>query len=176
MAIYFKGAHFPQEIILMGVRWYVAYPLSTRHVEELMRERGVRVDHATIKRWMIKYSPQLEEAFHRRKRPIWVSWRMDETYICVKGEWRYPYRAMDKYGETVDFLLTENRDQEAALRFLKKALRNAVMRPITPEWGLVEEVLSDALQEVLRQGQPRAAGRPALMVTSKRCDARMPTA
>jgi transposase-like protein len=101
---------------------------------------------------------------------------MDETYIRVKGEWRYLYRAVDKYGETVDFLLTENRDQEAALRFLKKALRNAVMRSITPEWGLVEEVLSDALQEVLRQGQPRAAGRPALMVTSKRCDARMPTA
>jgi DDE domain len=73
----------------------------------------------------------------------------------VKGEWRYPYCAVDKYGETVDFLLTENRDQEAALRFLKKALRNAVMRPITPEWGLVEEVLSDALQEVLRQGRAK---------------------
>ena len=89
MAISFKGAHFPQEIILMGVRWYVAYPLSTRHVEERMEERGVHVDHSTINRWVIKYSPQLEAAFHRRKRPVWVSWRMDETYIKVKGEWRY---------------------------------------------------------------------------------------
>ena len=92
MAIDCKGAHFPPEVILMGVRWYVAYPLSTRHVEELMEERGVEVDHSTINRWVIKYSPQLEEAFHRRKRPVWVSWRMDETYIKVKGEWRYLLR------------------------------------------------------------------------------------
>ena len=123
MAISFKGAHFPSEIILMGVRWYVAYPLSTRHVEALMEERGVAVDHSTINRWVIKYSPQLEEAFHRRKRPVWESWRMDETYIKVKGEWRYLYRAVDKQGQTIDFLLTEHRDKEAALRFLKKAIR-----------------------------------------------------
>jgi transposase-like protein len=84
--ISFKGAHFPQEIMLMGVRWYVAYPLSYRHVEDLMHERGVPVDHATIQRWVVKYSPQLEAAFHRRKRPVWVSWRLDETYIRVKGE------------------------------------------------------------------------------------------
>ena len=123
MAISFKGAHFPPEVILMGVRWYVAYPLSTRHVEELMEERGVEVDHSTINRWVIKYSPQLEEAFHRRKRPVWVSWRMDETYIKVKGQWRYLYRAVDKQGQTIDFLLTEHRDKEAALCFLKKAIR-----------------------------------------------------
>src|SRR5947209_16275814 len=84
MARSFKGAHFPKEIILTGVRWYVAYPLSTRHVEELMQERGVSVDHATINRWVLKYSPQLEEMFHRRKRPVWISWHMDETYIKVK--------------------------------------------------------------------------------------------
>src|ERR671923_455829 len=123
MAISFKGAHFPQDIILMGVRWYVAYPLRTRHVEELMLERGVHVDHSTINRWVVKYSPLLEEEFQRRKRPVWVSWRMDETYIKVKGEWRYLYRAVDKQGQTIDFLLTEHRDKEAALRFLKKAIR-----------------------------------------------------
>ena len=123
MAVSFKGAHFPKEVILMGVRWYVAYPLSTRHVEELMEERGVEVDHSTINRWVIKYSPPLEEAFHRRKRSVWVSWRMDETYIKVKGQWRYLYRAVDKQGQTIDFLLTEHRDTEAALRFLKKAIR-----------------------------------------------------
>ena len=132
MAISFKGAHFPKEVILMGVRWYVAYPLSTRHVEELMAERGVEVDHSTINRWVIKYSPQLEEAFHRRKRPVWVSWRMDETYVKVKGEWRYLYRAVDKHGHTIDFLLTEHRDKEAALRFLKKAIRrNGLPETIT---------------------------------------------
>jgi putative transposase len=132
MAVSFKGAHFPQDIILTAVRWYVAYPLSTRHVEELMRERGVHVDHSTVNRWVIKYSPQLEDAFHRRKRPVRVSWRMDETYIKIKGEWRYLYRAVDKQGQTIDFLLTEHRDQEAALRFLRKAIRrNGVPEKIT---------------------------------------------
>jgi transposase-like protein len=123
MAVSFKGAHFPQDIILTGVRWYVAYPLSTRHVEELMRERGVKMDHSTINRWVIKYSPQLQEAFHRRKRPVWISWRMDETYIRVKGQWYYLYRAVDKQGQTIDFLLTEQRDEGAAKRFLIKAIR-----------------------------------------------------
>jgi putative transposase len=122
MAVSFKGAHFPQDIILTGIRWYVAYPLSTRHVEELMEERGVEVDHATINRWVIKYSPQLEEASHCRKRPVWVSWRLDEIYIRVKGEWKYLYRDIDKYGQTIDFLLTEQRDERAAKRFLTKAI------------------------------------------------------
>jgi putative transposase len=72
MTVNFQGAHVPQDIILIGVRWYVAYPLSYRHIEELMAERGVAVDHATINRWVVKYSPQFETAFHRRKRPVWV--------------------------------------------------------------------------------------------------------
>jgi putative transposase len=140
MAISFKGAHFPKEVILMGVRWYLAYPLSTRHVEELMEERGVELDHATINRWVIKYSPLLEEAFHRRKRPVWISWRMDETYIKVKGEWRYLYRAVDKQGQTIDFLLTKERDEQAAKRFLPKALRrHGVPEKITIDGSAANE-------------------------------------
>src|SRR5262245_59591320 len=132
MAVSFKGTHFPQEIILPCVRWYVAYPLSARHVEELMRERGVPVDHATVNRWVIKYSPPLEEAFHRQKRPVWISWRMDETYIRVKGEWRYLYRAVDKFGQAIDCLLAEQRDERAALRFLTQAIRrHGVPKKIT---------------------------------------------
>src|SRR5262249_15291516 len=123
MAVSFQGAHFPKEVILMGVRWSVAYPLSTRHVEERMAERGVAVDHSTITRWTIKYSPWLEEAFHRRKRPVWVSWRMDETYVKVQGQWRYLSRAVDKTGQTIDLLLTEERDEQAAKRFLTQAIR-----------------------------------------------------
>ena len=119
----FKGAHFAKDIILTCVRWYVAYPLSYRQLEELMQERGVAVDHATINRWVVKYSPQLEAAFHRRKRPVWLSWRMDETYIRVRGHWHYLYRAVDKTGHTIDFLLTTHRDESAAKRFLARAIR-----------------------------------------------------
>jgi len=140
MAISFKGAHFPQDIILMGVRWYLAYPMTYRNVDELLEERGVPIDHATIQRWVVKYSPQLEEAFHRRKRPVWVSWRMDETYIKVKGHWYYLYRAVDKTGQTIDFLLTEQRDEEAALRFLKKAIRrHSVPEKITIDGSAANE-------------------------------------
>ena len=132
MAVSFQGAHFPPEGILMGSHWYLAYPLSTRHVKELMEERGGNVDPSTINRWVIKYSPQLEEAFHRRKRPVRVSWRMDETYIKVKGEWVYLYRAVDKFGKTIDFLLTKQRDKKAARRFLNKAIgRHGVPEKIT---------------------------------------------
>jgi transposase-like protein len=124
MAISFKGAHFPADIILMDVCWYyVVYPLSYRPVEELMEERGVPIDHATIQRWVVTYSPQLEEAFHRRKRAVWVSWRMDETSIKIKGQWYYLYRAVDKTGQTIDFLLTAQRDEHAAKRFLTKTIR-----------------------------------------------------
>jgi putative transposase len=119
----FKGAHFVKDIILTCVRWYMAYPLSYRQVEELMEERGVELDHATIHRWVLKYSPQIEEEFHPRKRPVGRRWRMDETSIRVKGEWRYWYRAVDTSDQTIDFLLTEHRDTEAALRFLTQAIR-----------------------------------------------------
>src|SRR5436190_7945163 len=140
MAIDFKVAHFPPEVILMGVRWYLAYPLSTRHVEELMAERGVEVDHATINRWVIKYSPLLEEAFHRRKRPVWLSWRLDETYIKVKGVWHYLYRAVDKQGQTIDFLLTKERDEQAAKRFLTTAIRrHGVPETITIDGSAANE-------------------------------------
>src|SRR5499426_3264348 len=140
MAISFTGAHFPPDIILMGVRWYVAYPLSYRHVEELMEERGVLLDHATIQRWVVKYSPQLEEAFHRRKRPVGRRWRMDETYIKIKGEWRYLYRAVDKSGQTIDFLLTEERDEHAAKWFLTKAIRrHGVPEKITIDGSAANE-------------------------------------
>ena len=140
MAISFKGADFPPDIILMGVRWYVAYPLSYRHVEELLEERGVPIDHATIQRWVVKDSPLLEEAFHRRKHPVWVSWRLDETSMKVKGHWYYLYRAVDKTGQTIDFLLTEQRDEQAAQRFLTKAIRrHGVPEKITIDGSAANE-------------------------------------
>src|ERR671922_396257 len=145
----FKGAHFATEIILTCVGWYVAYPLSDRQVEELMQERGVSADHATINRWVLKYSPQIEEAFHRRKRPVWLSWRLDETSIRVKGQWRYLYRAVDKHGQAIDFLLTEQRDTEAARRFLKKAIRrNGLPEMITIDGSDANEAAIKRYNEV----------------------------
>lgn len=109
-----KRFHYPLEVMLTCVRWYVAYPLSLRHIEEMMQERGVFVDHATVHRWTIKMLPVLAAVFRRRKRPVGTSWRMDETYIKVTGQWKYLYRAVDRAGDTVDFLLTAKRDLAAA--------------------------------------------------------------
>jgi len=118
-----KGMRFPIDIILVCIRWYAAYPLSYRHLEEMMEERGVFVDHSSINRWAIRFLPLLEEVFRKHKRAVGASWRMDETYIKVKGAWKYLYRAVDKDGKTVDFLLTARRDKAAALRFFEKAMK-----------------------------------------------------
>ena len=118
-----KGMRFPIDIILVCIRWYVAYPLSYRHLEEIMQERGVFVDHSSINRWAIRFLPLLEKVFRKHKRAVGGSWRMDETYIKVKGAWKYLYRAVDKEGKTVDFLLTVRRDKAAALRFFDKAMK-----------------------------------------------------
>jgi transposase-like protein len=89
-----KGAHFEKEIILWGVRWYVAYPISYRQLEEMMGERGVSVDHSTLNRWVIKYAPGIEKQFRTRARPVGKSWRLDETYVKIRGRWAYLYRAV----------------------------------------------------------------------------------
>jgi len=132
MAIEFKGSHFERDVILWGMRWYVAYPLSYRQIEEMMAERGVEVDHSTLHRWVLKYVPLLERTFLALKRPVGGSWRMDGTYVSIKRVWKYLYRAVDKVGATVDFLLTARRDHQAAVRFLRKAAgRHGVPRKIT---------------------------------------------
>ncbi|NQY38402.1 MAG: IS6 family transposase [Alteromonadaceae bacterium] len=134
MALSFTNKQFPSATILMSVRWYVAYKLSYRDIEELLAERGVQVDHATINRWVCEYAPQLEAAFRQRKRAVSSSWRMDETYVKVKGEWQYLYRAVDKYGDTIDFMLSEKRDELAARCFFQKAIK---------QHGIPEKVVID---------------------------------
>jgi transposase-like protein len=119
-----KGMRFPADVILVCIRWYAAYPLSYRHLEEIMQERGVVVDHSSINRWAIRFLPLLEKAFRKHKHAVGTSWRMDETYIKVNGGWKYLYRAVDKQGQTVDFLLTAKRDAAAARRFIEKAMRH----------------------------------------------------
>jgi len=127
-----KGMRFPIEVILVCIRWYAAYPLSWRHLEEMMEERGVTVDHSTVSRWAIRFLPLLEKTFRKYKRPVGGSWRMDETYIKVKGVWKYLYRAVDRDGKTIDFLLTAKRDKAAAKRFFDKAMQaNGVPEKVT---------------------------------------------
>ncbi|CAK3356261.1 transposase [Vibrio crassostreae] len=130
----FKGCHFPSEVILETIRYYLAYKLSYREIEEIQLERGVIVDHATINRWVIKFTPLLENNLRRKKKIVSGSWRMDETYIKVKGEWLYYYRAVDKFGHVIDYYLSPNRDEAAAKAFLDKALAQN---------GLPEKVVID---------------------------------
>ena len=117
-----KRLHYPLDVMLLCARWYAAYALSLRNLEEMMSERGVEVDHATVHRWALKILPILSKVFRRCKRSAGRSWRMDETYIRVGGEWKYLYRAVDKLGHTVDFLLTAKRDYAAARRFFEQAI------------------------------------------------------
>jgi transposase-like protein len=120
----FKRLHYPSDVMAQCVRWYLAYALSLRNLEEMMAERGIIVDHSTLHRWIIRLVPLLDKAFRRHKRSVGRRWRMDETYIKVKGQWKYLYRAVDTAGQTIDFLLTAKRDAAAALRFFRKAIRH----------------------------------------------------
>jgi putative transposase len=100
-----KGMRFPIDVILICIRWYAAYPLSYRHLEEIMEERGVSVGHSTINRWAIRFLPLIEKMARKYKRPVDGSCRIDEAYLKVRGVWKYLYRAIDKQDKTVDFLL-----------------------------------------------------------------------
>ena len=122
MSIDFKGNHFPKSVILYAVFFYVRYSVSYRDLEEIMAERGVEIDHATLNRWVVKYAPQIAANAQARKKPTACSWRMDETYIKVRGKWTYLYRAVDRDGQTLEFMLSENRDTAAARRFFKRAV------------------------------------------------------
>ena len=127
-----KRLHYPLEVMLVCVRWYAAYPLSLRHLEEIMAERGIAVGHSTVHRWAVKMLPVLAAVFRRRKRPVGASWRMAENYVKVAGGWKYLYRAVDRNGLTVDFLLRAKRDHAAARAFVERAIdRHDVPTSIT---------------------------------------------
>jgi len=121
----FKWRQTAPEVILCAVRWYLRYSLSLRDVEELLTERGLEADHTTIWRWVQRYGPELEQRMRRHLKPTNKSWRVDETYVRVKGRWCYLYRAIDSWGATIDFLLSAWRDAEAAKRLFRKALSDA---------------------------------------------------
>ena|SRR5689334_11030210 len=119
----FKGRHYPGEVILSAVRWYLRYPLAYLHVSELLRERGLFVDASCVWRWVQAYAPEINRRCRQHLKPTNKSYRVDETYIKVKGEDRYLYRAVDSTGQTIDFLLTAKRDADSAKRFFRKVFR-----------------------------------------------------
>lgn len=150
-----KRLHYPLEVMLTCVRWYVAYALSLRNIGEMMQERGVFVDHVTVHRWAIKVQPVLAAVLRRRKSPVGRSWRMDETYIKVSGQWKYLYRVVDRDGDTVDFLLTAKRDLAAARRFLERTIDlHDVPEKITIDksgsnTAAIESIKADACVDIL---------------------------
>lgn len=120
----FKGRHFDRDVIVLCVRWYLSFKLSSRDLVQMMSERGIALAHTTILRWVQRYVPDFEKRWSQYARSVGGSWRCDETYIKVKGRWTYLYRAVDKQGRTVDFLLSERRDVAAAKRFFRNAIKN----------------------------------------------------
>ena len=119
----FKGRHFDHEIIVLCVRWYLTFKLSSRDLVQMMAERGIVLAHTTILGWVQRYVPDFEKRWNHYARPVGDSWRVDETYIKVRGQWIYLYRAVDKEGRTADFLLSKRRDVAAAKRYFSRATR-----------------------------------------------------
>ena len=142
----FKGRHFGGGIVLWAVRWYCRYPISYRDLETMMTERDVAVDHSTIYRWVQHYAPEMEKRLRWQwRRPQSRSWRIDETYVKVRGKWAYLYRAVDKLGNTIDFYFSSTRNTKAAKRFLGKALGGL------KEWEKPEVLNTDNAPSVLNQ-------------------------
>jgi transposase, IS6 family len=148
----FKWKHFQSEIIILCVRWYIKYPLSYRMLAEMMRERGLQLTHTTIMRWIHQYTPILKEKIRNYLKLTNDSWRVDETYLKVKGNNAYLYRAVDSDGKTIDFFVSETREKDAAKKFFKKAIKanhNQQSRVITTDKYAATEV---AIYELIYSG------------------------
>ena len=154
----FKGRHFEAGLIVQAVSWYLRYPLSYRDIEELLLERGLEVDHSTVNRWVLAYAPLIERWLRPFRKPHCGSIRVDETYVRIRGDWRYLYRAIDKHGEAVDFLLTARCDLDAAKRFFRKALKEGPLlspdRIGTDGAGIYPPALAAARKEGLLSHDP----------------------
>jgi transposase-like protein len=125
----FEGRHFDQEVILLCVRWYLRFKLNFRDLVEMMAERCLPMAHTTIMRWVHRYAPEFERRWNRFARPAGQSWRVDETYVKIRGRWVYLYRAVDREGQTVDFRLSTRRDVGAAKAFFRKAIKSQRSAP-----------------------------------------------
>jgi transposase-like protein len=147
----FAGFCFPPDVILLAVRWYLRFALSYRDLEELLVERGVEVDHTTIYRWVLRFTPLLAEAARPCRHAVGDRWQVDETYVKVAGQWRYVYRAIDQFGQVIDVYVSRQRDAKAASRFFQRAIGSTKVTPaeVTTDQApvypaVLEELLSTA--------------------------------
>jgi putative transposase len=120
------GSYFEEKLIRVCVQWYLQYPLSYRQIEEMLHERGLMVHHATLNRWVLKFSAQLQRTAKSRKPPDPSAWTLEESHVKIKGDWKYLYQALDSAGQTIDFVLLEARNSKAARSFLQKVIKQRV--------------------------------------------------
>jgi transposase-like protein len=144
----FAGFRFPPDVIVVAVRLYLRFGLSYRDVEELLTERGVQVDHVSVYRWVVRFTPLLAEAARPCRHAVGVRWFVDETYVKVAGRWRYVYRAIDQYGQVIDVFVSARRDTVAARRFFERAIGTTKVTPVeivTDRAATYPRVLDDVL-------------------------------
>jgi transposase-like protein len=155
----FAGFRFPPEVIVVAVRWYLRFGLSYRDVEELLAERGVRVDHVTVYRWVHRFMPLLADAARPCRHSPGDRWFADETYVKVGGQWRYVYRAVDQFGQVIDVYVSARRDTAAARRFFQHALATTRVRPteVVTDRAAVYPVVLDELLSTARHHDERYA-------------------
>ena len=158
----FAGFRFPSDVIVLAVRWYLRFGLSYRDVEELLTERGVEVDHVTVYRWVLRFTPLLAEAARPCRHAVGDRWFVDETYVKVAGHWRYVYRAIDQFGQAIDVFVSARRDANAARRFFQQAIGATKITPVevttdqAPVYPVVlEELLPAAWHRTDRYGNNR---------------------
>jgi transposase-like protein len=126
----FAGFRFPPDVIVLAVRWYLRFGLSYRDVEELLTERGVEVDHVTVYRWVLRFTPLLADAAKPCRHTVGDRWQVDETYVKVAGRWRYVYRAIDQFGQVIDVFVSARRDADAAHQFFERAIGTTKVAPV----------------------------------------------
>jgi transposase-like protein len=158
----FAGFRFPSDVIVVAVRWYLRFGLSYRDVEELLAERGVEVDHVTVYRWVLRFTPLLADAARPCRHAVGTRWQVNETYVRVAGCWRYVYRAIDQFGQVIDVFVSSQRDANAARRFFQQAIGATKVRPaevITDKAAVYPGVLGELLPAAWHRSEQYANNR-----------------